>query len=646
MNGSILDTLDKKVLQQLLIQSVGFEEVPTDMHTFLYDDYYLGRECGLDDLTGLPKTYKIWENALEELFPDPISSNTFVALTGAIGTGKSRTAKIIMAKQLEKILKTIDFYSYNGLNEYNKPHVFFFGHTDKYKAEANMNEFLDMLHNSPYFEEQFNDPDSALNKHILFVSGREPGDFIGRNLVCAWITEINFFKRQEQATQLIDSTISRWNSRYRKSWNTFSSIILDSSDTFIDSALPNFLKHSPWGRETKVYRYSIWDAKPDQYFNKPDKTRIDLNEYLIDSNGKKYKNENYGKPALTFRVYSGDPDIFPCIIDDNTPKDILAKLDPDRLMDVPNELRNQFEGNIELALQETCGRAVETAGRYYNTELVLKSFTIPSKIHRKDSDMTEDIICCSFFDENDKYIDYVRDAIDLIPKNRSAFVGIDMGLNKDRAGFCVGYLKDVGERIDDGIKSYDPIYSIPIAFAISRLVGEETSFRKIVELIQWIHTKRPIYRVTTDTFQSYIIEQACTTMNIKHKFISVDKSIQPWKVLKDAFYRSKIELIKNDVLKYELINLYYDQDKQKVEHHEELDSEGHIGSNSKDISDAIAKCVYDMYGSLTEDAESVINPDIVSNSAWAEKTNEYIAALRSNHIKQQFRQSMRNLGYR
>lgn len=113
--------------------------------------------------------------------------NENIGLIFTHNTGKSRCSKIILAYQLHKLLCTKDFYSYNELNERNKPHVFFIGHTDKYKAQANLTEFLDMLHASPYFEEQFNDPDSVLNKNVLFISGREPGDFIGKNVVCGWI---------------------------------------------------------------------------------------------------------------------------------------------------------------------------------------------------------------------------------------------------------------------------------------------------------------------------------------------------------------------------------------------------------------------------------------------------------------------------
>lgn len=187
MDNGIINSLDKNTRVNLLKKFIGFNELPVSIDQFIHDDYYLGKECGIDYETGREQTYKIWQDALQKIFPDPITTNTFVALNGAIGTGKSRCSKIILAYQLHKLLCTKDFYSYNELNERNKPHVFFIGHTDKYKAQANLTEFLDMLHASPYFEEQFNDPDSVLNKNVLFISGREPGDFIGKNVVCGWI---------------------------------------------------------------------------------------------------------------------------------------------------------------------------------------------------------------------------------------------------------------------------------------------------------------------------------------------------------------------------------------------------------------------------------------------------------------------------
>lgn len=455
------------------------------------------------------------------------------------------------------------------------------------------------------------------------------------------MTEVNFFKPQEKATFLIDSVISRWNSRYKKSYNLFSSIILDSSDTEADSAVPTFLKENPWGRETKQFKYSIWEAKPSQYWHKPDKNRIDDKEFLYTSNGERIPNENFGKPSLSFRVYCGDAEIHPFIVESHQTETKLfetsKKLDPDRFVDIPNDLRNLFEGNIELAIQETCGRYIESTGKYFNSDLVLPMFDIENQVHYPGEVNSEDIICCSFFDEHDTYIQYIQDAIELIPKGSSVFTHIDNGLVDDRLGICFGYVYDVGRKNDDGVISYDPEYKIPIILGISRLPGEETNIRKIMDLIKWVHTQRPIYRVSSDTFQNVQFKQDCLTLGINYKVISLDRSTTGYKLTKDALYRKKLHLSKNELTKNEILNVYFDEAKQKVDHHEKLNANGDIGSNSKDTLDAVCGCVQSMYEAISEDIDGVMNPEISSDSMWQEYNENFVNELTKGMMIRKFK---------
>lgn len=787
MGNSLFNTLDTNTRLKLLEQMIGFTELPVSIDTFLHDDYFLGESCGYNYDLDYEKTYKVWRDALNELFPDPITmKSSFVCNTGAIGcvtgdtkilidneiktikdlydnrdniighctksydldndsiinsrinnvwytgkkkiakitfdnysilkctydhpllccnesyeinfkhaedleindriktingciivksieltdyiedvydltiddysnytiqlgdesafshnTGKSNMAKIAILYTLYKMSCCKDFYAYNRL-EPNKKVLVGVSHTLKKTAEKTVDELWAMMDGSPWFREQWSNPESFLSKYIEIRVCKNPDDFVGENMAIWWGTELNDYKPQERAIQLIDSAISRFESRFMRSFDLFNLFIVDSSDRGVDSAVPTFIKNNPYGREAVQFRFSHWEAKPGDYWHKPDKNRIDTYEYLYDSSGKKIHNANIGKPALSFRVYTGDSEIHPCIIRDDLPSNILDKMDPDRFIDVPNELRNSFEANVELALQEKCGKATETTNQYFNPQFVTPAFTIPNKIHYPGSEETQDIICSSFFDEDDTYYQYLTDAIELIPKNTSTFIHIDNGLVDDRLGFCVGYVYDVGRREDDGVISYDPVYKIPIIMGISRLPGEETNMRKLMQLVKWVHTNRPLYCVSSDTFQNVQIKQDCFTLGINYRVISLDRSTTGYKLTKEALYRKKLELCDNKLTKTEMLNVYFDEERNKVDHHEEPNAANEIGSNSKDTLDSLCGCVQSMYEAITEDIDGVMNPKIVSTSAWTEYVNEYTSSLIHANMMRQMRTMFNN----
>ena len=92
-----------------------YEEIPVDIHTFLHDPKYLG--AGLTDAEGRFTLYPYWEQLLHEIYPDPLKSARYntLALTGAIGIGKSTEAVIIGCYELYRMLCLKDPYVHYGL---------------------------------------------------------------------------------------------------------------------------------------------------------------------------------------------------------------------------------------------------------------------------------------------------------------------------------------------------------------------------------------------------------------------------------------------------------------------------------------------------------------------------------------------------
>lgn len=626
-NDLLLSSLTREDKLLLLKKVIGYQTEPVDINTFITDDYYLGK------ITRNGKgIYPVWRDMLNEVYPDNITTKTFVCLNGAIRTGKSNTAKIMMLYDMYKLWCLGDnIYTFFELIP--RPFRFCVAHQTKEKAAGLVKEIDDWMNVSPFFIEERLNPDSLINQFEVRPA-RSPDDFIGTNLCYFHMTECNYFVPVERGTDFINSAISRIEtSTFRKGIDLFIHIILDSSDTSIEAVVPTFLKTHPMGRKAIQYRYSAFDAHRNDYFHIEDKTQIDNNETRFLSIGKQISNPDFGKPRKTFRIYKGDSEIHATIMPPYNNVEIkeetLLKMDPDNYIDVPLELLDNAKADLELFLNETCGVALASTMQYFNPQLCVSHFILPQLAHSRYSTESEDRIQVDFFDPEDTFINLLREAIESIPRDRNTFISIDLGLTGDRCGLSIGYIQDVCQRNVDGIVSYDPIMKVPISVGISRYVGQETSIQKLCDLIQYLHSKRPIYLCTTDTFQSYAIKQFCMSSEINHKFLSVDQPKTRYQLFKNLVYRGKVDMCDNKIMRVEMFNVY--ETEKKIDHHEVMNDAQEEGSNSKDILDSCCQCVNAMYDSVQENPEEVMQPMIVTESQFESMNRELIKQMRKKN---------------
>jgi len=591
--NAILDKMSSQETLALLATALGYKAMPVDIETFLNDPYYLGNSCGINPLTGQSAIFPKWHEALHQIYPDAIRTSTFVANAGAIGTGKSTVGKIILMYDIYKITMLKNAAAYFGLIQKYFHFVIF--NLTKLTAEKMVKEMKAWMDASPYFQEQFADPESVIHWISLDDASRMD-DIISNDVISIIYSEMNFVRNLERGIQLIDQGISRIESRFQKGFGLFNHIILDSSDTSIEAPVPQFLIHHPRGRETLVFKFAIWDVKPEMYFHMSDPIT-----------GKK-----------TFTVYKGDSETPPCIVDDTTKTE---DMDPDRFMEVPLELKTDFEANIELQLNEKAGVTVETTTQYFKATNVIPHMTYDM--------MMPEIITIDFFGE-ESYIPYFEDLINKLPHDRCLFGSVDLGLSHDRAGFSLGYIENLNPIDNDGVVSFDPKVVVPCAVAFSRYVGQETSIDKITQLIVWIHSQIPFYKFTMDTYQSAAIKQKLINTEINAEFLSVDRTVQHHKIAKQMIYQGKVVLPKSTLLKNELINLV-DLGK-KIDHHATKNANGDIGSDSKDVADSVVRLLSTMHNATADAME----PPLISRSAIQKYNEELISEWVDTQRKQKF----------
>lgn len=97
-----------------------YEEIPVDIDTFLHNPKYLGK--GLINDEGKFTVYPYWVETLKKIFPNPLKPAQYntLALTGAIGLGKSFEAVLVGLYELYRMLCLKDPYLYYGLQPIDK----------------------------------------------------------------------------------------------------------------------------------------------------------------------------------------------------------------------------------------------------------------------------------------------------------------------------------------------------------------------------------------------------------------------------------------------------------------------------------------------------------------------------------------------
>lgn len=251
--------------------------------------------------------------------------------------------------------------------------------------------------------------------------------------------------------------------------DVFPMIVLDSSTTSTESALDLFLRTD--ARASNFYKIHVnaWNTKEGvgTYFN-------------------------YG----SFEMYTGDSQHDPFIVPDDFTLEQRSKLDVDRFVICPNELREEAEADPILFTQEKCGISTSSSSKFFTDLKRLENAFNIEKFY-------DDMIIVDFFDPTDTIMAKLRDAVSQLPIDRKLYIKVDCGLTHDLYGFALGY----GESADlvnvDGIPTERLKIKIPILFGLSRYAGQESSVLKIEDFILQIAENYDVAKVIYDSYQCF-----------------------------------------------------------------------------------------------------------------------------------------------
>lgn len=543
----------------------GYSRIPPTIERLYSDEYYLGSSKFFDHGDNI---YQFWKDNLPMIFPNEVkTAKPFLCLSGAIGIGKSTISRLCLAMTYARLLCMKN--PSRTLHLTPKPFSAVIYHRDEEVARKEFKYwFRDMLETSPFYKNV-----KGNFKFQVLTSGPMSQAGLGSDVLCFILSEINFFPNPQRAQGIVETAYGRFTSRFDKdAFTKVGNLIIDSSAAGDNSVTEWFLDNCP--------RELTWNCKPTHYEVKP----------------QAYK-ESGGR---TFSVYYGDGKYPPQIL----PEDyrLSEDQDPERVLKVPYQLLTEAKQNLIRMLQDKCGISTGSSDLFFQgsvqslTECMDQRNYIP------------EIITVDFFDKNDRIIDKIQSAVNMIPVGSSIWLGLDLATVDDHTG--ISAVSFDGWEIVNGIKT--PRVKCFFSIALGRKDGQETSLYHIFDLIITLKQRFNVIVSADQAFSKQIL-QDCEREGIQtNGRISTDNvPCEPALYLKNLILHKLISIPTNKRLLREAYDLKYVANKKgfKVDHPVKATQntavfDANDGIGSKDVWDSLASACYSLKMSIDAGEES------------------------------------------
>jgi hypothetical protein len=555
-----------------IYREAEYEREVVDVETWLHDPYYMGD-------TG----NQLWpqlEKDFIEMFSGPYHE---AILTGAIGWGKTFFSNLAICRMLYEISCLRNPQKSYGQSENQQIAIVNYHVTEKMAKKVVFTGVVAMLVCSPYFKEHF-DP-KITSSEIRFpknvwlapLSSARTGS-LGLNIFGGVIDESNFKggrrTKQEKAAHakygIIDdaslvynSVIRRMRSRFGRTGRLPGILLLPSSKQTEHDFTQKRILESRDDPTLFVRDYAIWDVQPPERFSK--------NRFQV----------FVGVDAQRSRVLDQDEDF-----------EMTKEMEDEgcTIIEVPEDFRFDFEKDIDDALRDMAGIATMAVRPFIVRREKIFEAINDNMAHPTDVIEWNPNLPIAFNrrlmvapDSNGK----IRPIIS--PKS-PRFVHIDPSLTGDATGFAMGHVSgmvNVSRRDKStGKMTSEKAPVIVIDFAIRIIPPQDDEIdlgtgRQLVYILT--EMGYPIRYVSMDSFQSIESKQKLVKKGYKAEIVSVDRSKDPYKILKEALYENRIVYYRYAPLIQELKGLVDDETTGKIDH---------LDKGSKDISDAVCGVCY------------------------------------------------------
>lgn len=548
--------------------SEDYEEIPVDIKTFITDPDYLGSAFTAKDGTCL--IYDYWLEVLSQVF-DNNSKIIELALSGAIGLGKSTIADIGLAYILHRLLCLKDPAAYYRLTKGSRIAIALFNITLDQGYGVGYAKLQNMLKQSPWFLRHGQIvgnkyPTYVPDKDIDILVGSKSEHFIGRDVFAAFMDELNFANGSDAALEkssimkLYNTIKRRMESRYMKSGKIPGMLFLVSSKKSTSDFLEAYISKNKDKPHIRVVDEPIWVVKAS------------VNNYSGD----------------TFKVAVGNTYVKSKILgEDEDYKSYQAN--GQEVIDVPVEHREAFEQDINSALMDIAGKSLVSNLKYiYYDKLKL---CYRDYLHNP---FTMDEITLGFDDDTEIRDFFIPEKLSRLDISKPHFIHWDASKSGDATGLAMSTIVGLSEvrRLING-EMYDKediVHKLEFALRILAQPGSEIPFYKIRNFIYYLKFELGynVLLVTCDSFQSVDTIQQMNLNGLTAKTQSVDRTMAPYTTLKNAINEGRIIMPKIPTLEFELLDVEEDKARGKVDHTVE---------GRKDVADAVVGSVF---GALSE----------------------------------------------
>lgn len=548
-----------------------YEEIPTDIETFLTDDNYMGQAW--KDTEGKLKIYPYWMKKLKELFPTPFDTkvNTFIA-SGARGLGKSEICVAIMCYLLYRIMclkNPLEFYHMKPTEKI----VFAFMNIKLDLAEEIANsKFQNSIKLSPWFlkrgsvtgrYQKYWSPDA---KYCIDIKiGSQADDLIGLPCFAIMFDEISFIRNQnidvqkEKAINMIDTAIGGMMTRFIHNGKNPTLLLLASSKrsekSFLEEHIKTKLASEP--ENVLIIDEPVWVVKPKGTYSSKTFPLAVGNKFLVSQVLKEDDNVNE-------YIQKGYRIIYP-----------------------PIDLKAQFLDDMDRALCDFAGISSTQLSKYISGEAITDC--IDKTLHNPF--IKEIIEVGNGKDDKLEYKDFFDlSKISIDMKNKPLYIHLDMSISGDMTGISGVWIKGKKPSNDANNQNKDLFFQVAFSVSVKAPKGRQISFEKNRNFIRWLREQEfNVREISTDTFQSYDLRQQLESEGFICSVQSVDRVEAnshiciPYQFLKNVIYEQRIIMFEDNSLIEELVNLERDITTGKVDH---------PASFRKDAADSLCGAVF------------------------------------------------------
>ena len=547
-----------------------YNEIPVDIETFLTDDNYLGKAW--KDAGGKSKLYPFWLDTLKKIFPNNFDTqyNTLLE-TGARGVGKSELAcgavGTYLLYRIMCLKHPLEFYHLKPTEKI----VFAFMNIKKELSEAiAMDKFQKTIQLSPWFMSRgtmtqrnnapyWNPPDP-----LEIIIGSQADDVIGQPIAFAFFDEISFIRNQDidkqkqKAKNMIDTAIGGMMTRFIHNGKNPTMLVVASSKRSEQSFMEEYIKLLSTNESNNTYIVDkpVWEVKPKGTYS--DKTFfIALGNKFLESVVVPQQDED------KLNVY---------------------KEKGYHIIEAPIDFRAKALEDLERMLCDYAGISSASSNKYLSASRI--NDTIKDEFKNPFPDIIE---TGNGVDDVAQYSNFFN--MDNVPKelmNKPLFVHLDMSISGDMTGIAGTWI--VGKKpTSEGNPSKDLFYRLAFSTSIKAPKGRQISFEKNRNFIRWLkEVGFKVKEVTSDTFQSYDLQQQLKAEGFNCSILSVDRVDtdhinKPYQYLKSTIYEQRIEMYRSERLFDEMVQIERSNETGKVDH----PTNGH-----KDALDAVCGSVF------------------------------------------------------